>query len=533
MSTQTDWNVLSHEQKIDLLKANNDNDLVNQYLPPQMEREEFRKQLAREKDFWRPDRIQEFFPEGRPPTKATTIGAWRDLTRAEALLELMDNSIDAWMRRSAKVAVKYRAKTLQIYIRVDPETNVLEYRDNAGGVPKDSLINLVIPGYSTTLYEEATIGSYRTGGKKALFRLGEEVSIRTNYWNPSGTNDEAYEIHLDKVWLQDESEYTFPCFLLKTSPDDRGQTVYRFKMRHEPGEPWYMNREILDSMTKEIRRTYTLLLLRHPDIEIYFLNDPDALTPLEDLYEFSGTNESGTDLRPQRVVFMTQLEWLGTERPVEIEIVLGCRTSTGGDGWGIDLYGNDRLFAAYVKEDFVNWYHLGTQQVAKLLRGFINIKGPNVFVPWDTHKRHFNPEREIVTQILQKDPRIKEFFRNWSQAYKDLSKLGLGGLSKAIRKKHSPWKDPRKNDLFLPISGQLSIRDKKKRQEKALSPDFHKPIVAIPTALKMKTFKVSFPVNEAEFRALCAKHDVEGAIDEQSARDELGDKIKTFALRAK
>jgi hypothetical protein len=32
---------------------------------------------------------------GGVPSKATLIGSWRDLDRAEALLELIDNSIDA------------------------------------------------------------------------------------------------------------------------------------------------------------------------------------------------------------------------------------------------------------------------------------------------------------------------------------------------------------------------------------------------------------------------------------------------------
>jgi hypothetical protein len=51
-----------------------------------------------------------------------------------------------------------------------------------------------VPGYSETTDLTPTIGSYHTGGKKAIFRLATEANITTRYWNPSGTSDEAWSI---------------------------------------------------------------------------------------------------------------------------------------------------------------------------------------------------------------------------------------------------------------------------------------------------------------------------------------------------
>src|SRR5439155_26596313 len=114
----------------------------------------------------------------------------------------------------------------------------------------------------------------------------------------------------------------------------------------------------------------------------------------------------------------------GALQPVEAEVILGCRRTSGtGEGksnWGIDLYGNDRLFVAFDQEAFSSL--LPIRGGAKnLIRGLINLRGPNIFIPWDTHKRHLNPDREIM-RVLTKHPTIREFFDRWYDVYRTLSK---------------------------------------------------------------------------------------------------------------
>jgi len=97
---------------------------------------------------------------------------------------------------------------------------------------------------------------------------------------------------------------------------------------------------------------------------------------------------------------------------VEAEVILGCRRTTGtGEGksnWGIDLYGNERLFVDFDQETFSSMIPI-RGGAKNLIRGLVNLRGPNVFIPWDTHKRHLNPDREIM-RVLTKHPTIREFF---------------------------------------------------------------------------------------------------------------------------
>src|SRR6267142_2614156 len=152
------WNALGHDEKLNLLRSRSLETLADEYYSPDIAPSEFAQFLAEERDLWNPDNLGQAETTGNAPRKDIIIGSWRDLDRAEAILELIDNSIDAWMRRREKYPTK-TPKTLSIYIDVDESKRQLTYEDNAGGVSRDNIENLVIPGYSETGDLEATIRS--------------------------------------------------------------------------------------------------------------------------------------------------------------------------------------------------------------------------------------------------------------------------------------------------------------------------------------------------------------------------------------
>jgi hypothetical protein len=537
MPAKRNWDDLPHEAKIELLNKENDADIAAVWLPPAKTKEEFLRQLASDRVFWNPSNLETIQTTQRVPSKEITIGASRDLTRVEALLELIDNSIDAWMRRRAKYP-RRTASALQIYIDVDDASKTLIYEDNAGGLPKDKLINLVIPGFSDTGADEATIGSYRTGGKKAVFKLASEANIRTWYWNPVGTSDEGYEVHLDDKWLTDAEEYKFPFAQLKSKIDiESGQTIYKFRLKEilvDGTKPWYKEPEILDQMVKEIQRTYTLMLLRNPEIEIYFIGDRlNALHPVESLYKFTGYEEKKgktivADLRPQQVFFEWKTELLGKPQSVRIEVVLGCRTTTGirreEDTPGIDLYGNNRLFVLQDEEFMFDWFGLkgAGRQYA---RGFINLHGPNVLIPWDTHKRHLNAEREVLS-ILKRHKLVREYFGLWKGVYSAVQ--GNKQLRDNIKKAIDPWMLKEKQDLNIPHSFALTLPTK---NEGKLPDKMHKPVVPKKVAKTGKpSIKLEMKVSQSELRRMLDNFQIKGSPDDREVRKQLIEAIKETAL---
>lgn len=529
MSTKTDWQTLSHEQQIRALAEIPIDQIAQDYHLEGYDTEAFRGLLAKESRLWDPQNVQEFREKGKPPTKDVVLGAWRDLERSEALLELIDNSIDAWLQRKQRYPTK-TAPELNIYITIEEDSQLLTYEDNAGGVSTDKLDNLVVPGYSETTALLKTIGSYKTGGKKAIFRLANAAQIMARYWNPAETTDEAVAIQLDKTWMNDPDRYEFPYAVLKDkSVLEKGQTRYILQLREEPigGPPWFQTPEQVNKITQHLSSTYSLLMIRNPSIHIFFLDRQKPLVPILDLFDFSGNSGGGIDIRPQQVIYEIQLDYEGRKHPVEIEIVFGCRPTVGvreGRTGGIDLYGNDRLFVAYDQNTFSHLLPTGSSR--NLIRGFVNIHGANIFIPWDTHKRHLNVDREIM-HIITKHPAIQQLFENWRKAYNDISRSGR--VTELISPKLPKIIDREENDLFIPHRQRVEIDPQRKRKVSLPRNVFVPKVTSSAKKNDLITVPLKFNLDEA--RLLASHYGISGELPSPGTTNELANEIKGDLLK--
>ena len=526
MSQREDWSKLSHLVRVRILRDSSIDQIVRDYTVENADDATFRDVLSREQHLWQVRNVGEFEYAGDPPTKDIVLGAWRDLDRAEALLELIDNSIDAWRQRRQAYPTK-TAPQLDIYIDLDERAGQLTYQDNAGGVSVEKLPNLVVPGFSDATPLSHTIGSYKTGGKKAFFRLANAARIATRYWNPAETGDEAVSVQLDEAWINHPTEYRFPFARLRDkSAIERGQTNYVLQLRREPiTTPWYQDPDARKEIEKQIRQTYSLLLVRNPEINIYFLDRASPIKPVEDLYDFSGVSDSDVDIRPQRVIFDAELEHDRRLHTIAIEVILGCRTSVGtkkGEkSWGIDLYGNDRLFVSHDQETFAHLLPRGNAQ--RLVRGLVNIKGPNIFIPWDTHKRHLNVDREI-TQVLTSHKLVAELFEHWVAVYNTIS--SAANQADLINKPLPHIFDSKKRDLAIPHDDRVPL-DPRRRRGIKLPEKLFVPRIRASRSRRDDKVNVSLQFTKTEARLVSAFYGIEG----DATGRELGSKIKGDVLK--
>lgn len=532
MKTKPDWNTISHADKLKVLRDTGLDQIVADYKLDDVDDRMFRERLARDLVLWQPNQAQGIAKHaGNPPNKEVVLGAWRDLDRSEALLELIDNSIDAWNRRRTEYPDK-SAPELNIYIDVDSDTGQLTYEDNAGGVPVEKLVNLVVPGHSETSAFASSIGSYKTGGKKAIFRLAAAVNIATRFWNPAETGDTAVAVHLDERWLSDVNEYTFPYFELKDFGGlQRGQTRYLMQLRPEPiTAVWYSNPTELEKISREIKNTYSLLMARQGAINIYFPKRGKNIAPtLNTRYDFSGASNGNIDIRPQRVEFETDLEYEGQRHKVTIEVVIGCRvTSAFRDdvGPGFDLYGNNRLFTQ--RDERLFYEQLPKGQAGSLARGWVNILGANVFIPWDTHKRHLNSDREII-DLIRTNPAIKNLFENWSDALQQISRLGSGEITKTINVPYELAND-KTQELRFAHSDRVVIDPTKKRGQKLPDSVFKPVLTSVKKAKKDKGITLSMAFTTDEARRLAAYFQISGSMEAAQTKRSLTEKAKEHLI---
>jgi len=528
MTAKPDWNDLKHTDKLRILRETTVDQIVADYRFGDLDDSMFRARIARELVLWQPHQSEGSGQRaGAPPNKEVVLGAWRDLDRSEALLELIDNSIDAWNRRRKQYPDK-SAPELNIYIDIDSDTGQLTYEDNAGGVSVHKLVNLVVPGHSDTDALAFSIGSYKTGGKKAIFRLATAVNVTTRFWNPAETGDTAVAVHLDEHWLNDVDEYEFPYFELKDFGGlQRGQTRYVMQLRAEPiGATWYGNPREFEKISRDIQNTYGLLMVRNGDINIYFPKRGKKITPaLNTRYDFSGASDTKVDIRPQRVEFETELEYQGLKHKLTIEVLIGCRVTTATRdevGPGFDLYGNNRLFKP--RDERLFYEQLPKGQAGSLARGWVNILGPNVFIPWDTHKRHLNYDREVI-DLIRTHPAIKNLFENWSEAFQQISRLGSGEITKTINVPHKVVNEATR-ELSFGHSDRIAIDAVKKRGPK-LPETIFKPLLEKTKKTKKDIgITLSMVVTIDEARRLAALFQIHGSLDTAQTKRALSDKAK-------
>lgn len=131
------------------------------------------------------------------PTKQFFVSMLtRDISLADAILDLLDNCLDGAMRLANGKEVDYSKHFVNIEIAEDH----FSIADNCGGIPRD-----VAKNYAFKMGREQddgrdseaeTIGMYGVGMKRAIFKMGRDALVRTRY------GDDIFEVPITSLWLE-------------------------------------------------------------------------------------------------------------------------------------------------------------------------------------------------------------------------------------------------------------------------------------------------------------------------------------------
>src|ERR1041384_1079073 len=116
------------------------------------------------------------------PTKQFFVSMLtRDISLADAILDLTDNCLDGVLRVAGKKAPDYTKHTIEIEL----SSERFSIEDDCGGIPRK-----VARQYAFKMGREAdddrdsdveTIGIYGVGMKRAIFKMGRDAIVRTRY----------------------------------------------------------------------------------------------------------------------------------------------------------------------------------------------------------------------------------------------------------------------------------------------------------------------------------------------------------------
>lgn len=139
------------------------------------------------------------------PTKAFFVRMiTRDIALEDCVLDLLDNSVDsAWHKQGGRPSGLESDTDLSSYkieIEITPDRFLM--RDNCGGINLDDAANYAFTfgRLSESKHTEYSIGVYGIGMKRAIFKIGSCISIRSTY-----TVDgrfESFKVPIDvEEWL--------------------------------------------------------------------------------------------------------------------------------------------------------------------------------------------------------------------------------------------------------------------------------------------------------------------------------------------
>lgn len=130
------------------------------------------------------------------PTKQFFVSMLtRDISLADAILDLLDNCLDGALRLAHGAEVDYTKHFVKIVIAEDYFSIV----DNCGGIPRE-----VAKNYAFKMGREPdddrdsdteTIGMYGVGMKRAIFKMGRNALVRTR------NGEDTFEVPITSEWL--------------------------------------------------------------------------------------------------------------------------------------------------------------------------------------------------------------------------------------------------------------------------------------------------------------------------------------------
>ncbi len=148
------------------------------------------------------------------PTKQFFVSMLtRDISLADAILDLVDNCLDGALRLAGGSAVDYLKH--RVSISLDAERFVIE--DDCGGIPREVAKNYAFkmgrdPDDERDSDNE-TIGMYGVGMKRAIFKMGREAIVRTLH------GSDGFEVPITSGWLDDKGWGPLP--IQDSQPDSR------------------------------------------------------------------------------------------------------------------------------------------------------------------------------------------------------------------------------------------------------------------------------------------------------------------------
>ena len=360
------------------------------------------------------------------PTKAFFVSMiTRDITLEDSILDLIDNSVDSARRcegsRPMALGDDANLSAYQISISTSPQRFFI--KDNCGGMTLDDAVEHAFSfgRRASEQQDEYSIGVYGIGMKRAAFKLGKNIRVRSTYQGADG-NRQAFAVPITvDDWLRDDDPPWDFDIVEDENLDECGVEILVESLT-DATKASFDNPAFLQNLPRTIARDYSIHLNRGLRIVV---NDKVVNgLPIK--------LSRGVEYAPVRVDYKDHAN--GDE--VAVEIIGGMAApppdsadpDDAGDGdkrFGWYVACNGRIVLAADKTSVAGWGTQDWPQWHRQYSGFIGIvlftAANAVALPITTTKRSVDTSSEVY---LRARVRMRNISKEWI-AYTNIRKQAI------------------------------------------------------------------------------------------------------------
>jgi hypothetical protein len=310
----------------------------------------------------------------------------RDITLSDCILDLLDNSIDSLITRtnldvSQHLFAGTKAQNINAFVDIVFSPSKFNVKDNCGGISiADAREQVFLLGNPTRETNRAGLGVYGIGMKRAFFKIGKQISVK------SFTTTEEFKIDINVDDWEKKDEWNLPFTYARAAKSQNGGTTIEVSRLNPTVGEQFHSKTFKTILTDKISRAYALFLKAGLRIRV---NTDSSTADIPELVE-------SKNLRAVRQMIRKD--------GVDILIMAGLSPVTDRKPRGWYVFCNGRMVLDADKTEKTGWAtdsHPGFHAKYNHFLGYVYFRSKNVEkLPWTTTKEGIDFESPIYQTAL-------------------------------------------------------------------------------------------------------------------------------------
>lgn len=180
----------------------------------------------------------------------------RDIELKDAILDLLDNCVDGILR-SAQPDLTVAKPYSDYHAHIEIAHDGFRIIDNCGGIPYQTAIDKAFaignPDPIQGVDAAATVGMYGIGMKRAIFKFGENATIRS-------FSNIPFEVTIDNAWLGSDAWTPLPMRVLAESEFESRGTSVEVRRLYPAVAQDFGRESFVDEVRDAIARQYSIII---------------------------------------------------------------------------------------------------------------------------------------------------------------------------------------------------------------------------------------------------------------------------------